>query len=164
MTIRHDFQPIYYLLRAVGLWPFTITSNSHNKLLKEVHVHLFDCLWFFLSICVYLAATYNTYKDLEYVDPKEFYYFSYFIYNASETPTLVFGAIAIILNMLMRNRLVNILNSYIIFDREVSLFLFSRKTMDCVLLQTLIIQNDSNYCLMILSILKKIDIEIRSFI
>lgn len=52
---QNSFQPIYYITRVVGRWPFTIVYNSNGSI-KEACVGLFDRIWFLISICVYLTA------------------------------------------------------------------------------------------------------------
>lgn len=117
--LLHGFQPILHCLGGVGQWPFTIIYDSSGSI-KEARVYLVNILWFFLSISLYLLSTFYTYEDLQHVDTKEELYFSRLITNTSETPTLLFATAGIILNMIIRKRLINILNSFISFDREVS--------------------------------------------
>lgn len=114
-----SFQPIQYFSRCIGLWPFTVAYDS-NGLIKEARVHLFDKLWFLISICLYLTALFHTYKNsLKSQDLKAKFFFSTLIFKIYQIPPLFFGTIGIVLDMYNRNRLVDILNKIAIFDREV---------------------------------------------
>lgn len=120
---EHSFKPVYYFSRCIGLWPFTITYNINGSI-KEARVHLLNSLWFLISICLYLSALFFCYVDLMYsLDSGRSYYFSDFLFLISQIPPLLFGSFAVVLNMVNRNRIVNILKNFMIFDTEVRLFL-----------------------------------------
>lgn len=114
----HSFQPIYYFSRCIGLWPFTIIYKANGSI--DGRVFLFDSLWFLISICLYLAALYYTYQDIENLLQKGFY-LTRAIFQISQIPIFLFGAVGIVLDMLNRNRFIAILKNFSDFDTEVSL-------------------------------------------
>lgn len=122
---QHGFQSIYYFSRCVGLWPFTITYNSNGSI-KEARICLFDWLWFWISNCLNLAALFCSYERQSYEQSSYEDYFWYLIYNSSEMPTLLYLTASITLDMFNRNKLVNILKKFIIFDRKVGLIYFKK--------------------------------------
>lgn len=123
---EHSFKPVYYFSRCIGLWPFTIAYNSNGSI-KEARVHLLDSLWFLISICLYLTALFFYYEDLmQSFNLKKSYYFSDLLFLISQIPPLLFGSVAIVLNMFNRNRLINVLKDFITFDTEVMLFLLNK--------------------------------------
>lgn len=120
--LQHGFQSIYYCSRCAGLWPFTIAYHS-NGTIKEARVHLFDIVWFFISICLYLIGAIITYEYYMYTDhPTEDLYRSDLLFFVLVVPPYFFGAFGIVLDMLKRKSLVNILEKFINFDRGVSFF------------------------------------------
>lgn len=120
-NLRHGFQPIYYFSRSIGLWPFTITYNSNGSV-KEARVHLFDSFWFLISISLYLTAIFYINKRIEAKDESTYL----FVNSISNILLHSVGAIGIVLDMYNRKSLVNILEKFSIFDREVGL-IFSQK-------------------------------------
>lgn len=128
-NVQHGFKSTYYFSRCFGLWPFTIAYNSNGSIIIEACLYQFDCLWFLISICVYLIALYYTYDHIktEQLKSSENYFFSHLIYNLIQIPPLLLGVIGIVLDMFNRKRLVNIFEKSIIFDREVYDFVFRRK-------------------------------------
>lgn len=124
-SVQYGFRPIYFYSRCAGLWPFTITYHSNGSI-KNAQIRIFDCLWFLISICLYLTALISSYdymKDSEASKEKNF--FTNLMFYINQIPPLLFGPVCIVLDMLNRNRLINILNKFTIFDKEVSEFLFS---------------------------------------
>lgn len=117
---QHGLQMIYNYSRCVGMWPFTITYDS-KRAIKEAHIDPFDWLWFLVSISLYLAALFYSYKNAWGKLPSNAdFFFWHLIHAISEVPTFFFGAVGIVLDMLNRNILVNILKSIIAFDSGVS--------------------------------------------
>lgn len=117
-NVQHAFQPIYYFSRCAGLWPFTIEYDASGSI-KRAPVHSFDCLWFLISICVYLTALFYAYQDLRNQVESGSHIFYTLVFNINNMPPLLFGAVSIVLDMLQRNKLINILNKFAIFDKDV---------------------------------------------
>lgn len=118
---QHGFQPIYYFSRLIGLWPFTMIYIS-NGLIKETRINLFDSVWFLISISFYLTALFYACRKFDSDSSKIFDIWS-LVYCIGQILALLFGAVGIALDMFNRNKLINILNKFIIFDNEVSVFL-----------------------------------------
>lgn len=115
---QHSFQPIYYFSRVIGLWPFSITYNSNGTITARVRP--LDSLWFIVSICLYLAALFYACKNIKNTQTENVSYFlSVLISSMSQIPPLLFGPASIVLDMFNRDRLANIFNKCIVFDKEV---------------------------------------------
>lgn len=117
---QHSFQPIYYFSRSIGLWPFSIIYHLNGSI--SARIRPLDGLWFFISICLYLIAFFFAclnVKDAQIVNAE--YYLSDLISFISQIPTLLLAPVIIALDMYNRNRLINILDSCTIFDKEVGL-------------------------------------------
>lgn len=116
---QHGFHMIYYYSRCVGLWPFSIAYNS-NHLIQEAHIDLFDWLWLLISMFVYSATLFCSYKNaLTAFSSNEDYFFWHLIHAVSEVPSILFAAVGIVMDLFNRNILVNILRKFIIFDKRV---------------------------------------------
>lgn len=115
--LQHGFHPIYYFSRCVGLWPFTITYNS-NGTIKAARIRLFDMLWFLFSIGFYLTALYCNcaYLKTNMQSDNTFHLINF----TTQMAFILFGIVGVVLDMFNRKRLVNILDSFAIFDRKVS--------------------------------------------
>lgn len=118
--LQHGFQPVYYFSRCVGLWPFSITYHSNGSI-KAARVRLFDVLWFFISICVYLATLSYYFERMKAQERAQKHYLSDLIYYTSQITFLSFTAVGIVLDMFNRKRLVDILDKFANFDSSVSI-------------------------------------------
>lgn len=130
-NVQHGFQPVYYFTRCIGLWPFTNTYNSNGSI-KGTRVRLFDWLWFLISICLYLTALFCSYKNVTNASTPRDYFLAYWMYNVAQISSFLFGAVSIILDMFNRNKLVNILRMFTVFDKEVRPFLKNLSTVQIV--------------------------------
>lgn len=117
--IAHGFESIYYFSRAVGLWPFTIVYNSKG-LIEKTRVRVIDGAWFVVSICLYLTAIFYTYRDVKRASYSNVDSIAFFLHYLTQMMILLFGAIfGSVLNLINRNKLMNILEKFITFDSEV---------------------------------------------
>lgn len=116
LKAQNDFQPIYYFLRCSGLWPFSIAYNSDGSI-QAARVYLFDSLWFFVSICLYLVAAFY-YFDRMMTDGSSVFV-SNQMYFIIQMIFLSLTVVGIILDMYNRKKLINILDKFITFDSEV---------------------------------------------
>lgn len=121
LTFKDGFHPNYQYARAVGLWPFQIIHNTIESN-EKTRVRLIDILWFFVSIAVYLTATYYSIDDIKYTEDGSAKSYVVIIYYIFQITALVSGAFSIILDMLNRNLLLKILEKFTTFDHEVGLF------------------------------------------
>lgn len=115
-SFEYAFQPIYYFSRIAGLWPFTIVLSSNGSVEKS-RVRLFDVLWFFISIFVYLTALFYAYKDIK--DLKSADSITFTLFFMFKIISLLFGLCGVVLDMFNRNKLINILKKFAAFDDEV---------------------------------------------
>lgn len=116
---QHGFQLVYYYSRCLGQWPFTIAYNA-NESIEKAHVNVFDWLWLFTAICLYVASAFCVYNyNFNYATSDADDFYVHFIITLSEVPSISLRAVGIVLNMLNRNRLVDILKNFVIFDRKV---------------------------------------------
>lgn len=119
---QHAFQLLYYSSHLFGLWPFTITFHSNGSI-EGVRVRLYDCFRFFTVICLHLTPLHNVYVEAKSINVRyKGGFFRYFIYFLNYIPTIAFGIVSIVINMLNRKRLVNVLMNFNKFDTEVRLF------------------------------------------
>lgn len=120
--IQHSFQTVYYLMRFVGLWPFTHTYHSDGSI-KGAHVRLCDSFRFLIAISIHLTPLYSMFVDMDYTQNRDTVkYFSKLVHRITFLPSIVLGLVGIVLNLIFRNNLTNILKSFHIFDTEVWLF------------------------------------------
>lgn len=122
LNFEHCIRPIYYISRACGLLPFSITRNS-NREIQTPRINVFDFLFFTLSIIWYLFLTYNSFHGIQYWPSL----------NRSQVLTvsnysllilgLIFGVLTITMDMFNRTRLVAILKKFITFDQNVIFYL-----------------------------------------
>lgn len=120
LNFAHGIWPIYYFSRAVGLWPFSIISNS-NGMNLETRFSVYDALWFLISICIFVGAIVLSVQQLYvYLPLQKYGTLSIFGYFAFEIMCLTFGLIAIVFDLFNRNKLIEILQKFSHFDNQVS--------------------------------------------
>lgn len=119
--VQHCFQPIYYVSRCAGLWPFTIIYHSNGSI-EELRVRLIDIFWSSIMICSCLAGLFYAYNDTRNVQ-----FGASIMYFIVHVPPLLFGPVSIILDMFNRKKLVNILDKFITFDSEVGVLKFNKR-------------------------------------
>lgn len=123
IDFAYSFRPIYYVSRAYGLMPFTITYNSRGQIYGP-EVRLFDILWFIIAIFANLSYMFMTSKDTLYLqDPKEKSNIliggDYFL----EVFSIMYIITLIGTNMCIRSKFVGIIRKISTFDEEVSQFI-----------------------------------------
>lgn len=112
-----SFLPIYFFLRVIGFMPFSIGCEANGEV-RKAQVSLLDGLWFVISICLYLGiAIYCSQNGGLPLDASYVLVMGDFLLLIVG---FVYGAVAIAMDMFNRNRLVNIVNKFIIFDKEVN--------------------------------------------
>lgn len=112
------FQPIYYFLRSFGLMPFSIKRNASETIL-DATVNKFDGAWFVTSILIYLIATVDSVKYVNFqrkVDTK----FDMLVILNNSRLTMLFCVLIIGMDMCNRVKLVHVVKQIILFDRQVS--------------------------------------------
>lgn len=115
----YGFSPVYYISRVFGLMPFSIICD-HRRGIYKPQVKLLDGVWFLLSIFMYISMAIATYVNLSL--PRDTNTAS-FILSLGDSMLLIVGliysALIIVFDMLNRQRLTEILNKFITFDKEV---------------------------------------------
>lgn len=121
-----SMMPAYFFSRAFGLLPFSIVRDSRGEA-QAARVYLLDFLWFFISMLIYFLLTIYVYFDVESLGPSQTISESY-ILIVGEPALIIFGmiygAMVIVMDMLNRNRLVDVLKKFTDFDKEVNCSIF----------------------------------------
>ena len=121
LNFEHGFRPAYYFSRFVGLWPFSIVHHS-NGTIQRAWVGFFDGLWFIISICLKLALAFRACERLKTVREKPANRIRFIEDNTYDMSCFLVGVIATVLDMINRNKLVDILRKFNAFDNEVRFF------------------------------------------
>lgn len=122
LNFEYGFRPVYNFSRLVGLWPFSIIHHSNGSILRA-SVSYFDGLRFISIVCLYLTLAYFSYEKLTAIQEKNEVYISHAVSYLFQISCFLYGICAIVLDTINRNKLVNILQKFIEFDKEVG-FLF----------------------------------------
>ena len=117
-NFEHGFRPAYYFSRFAGLWPFSIIHHSNRPILRA-RIGFFDGLWFILSICLKLTLAFYAYEILKTGREKHTNRIIFIVDNMCDISCCLFGVIATVLDMINRNKLVDILQKFNAFDDEV---------------------------------------------
>lgn len=121
IDFAHSISPLYYFSRAIGFLPYSIVFNSNNEIIK-CRVSVLDLLWFVISIVFYLCFAIFYYAASEYLKIGREVSILYVGDTILIVFGLIYGAIVIIIDMINRNRIVDILKRIYIFDKEVNRF------------------------------------------
>lgn len=115
----YNLQPIASYSRIFGLIPFSVI-RSPNGGAYEARVKPFDILWFIISICSYVFLGFVYIHSIDV--PKSRYESYILLFGDSILISLgiFFGAVIIIMDMINRFRIVDILNNFVAFDKNVS--------------------------------------------
>lgn len=114
-----SFRPIYFLSRAFGLMPFSITYDSNGEI-QEPRISRLDVLGFVIGICVQLILTYLHIRNVKASkDPNTAQYFLILCDYVLWVAIMIYGILLRGLDMYNRFKLVNILKDFTMFDKEV---------------------------------------------
>lgn len=122
INFSYGIRPMYYFSRTVGLWPFSIISNS-NGMIRRAQIGVCDIMWFLISICLFIWAIF-IFFDQTYLRDKRFGSVTLVGFLVFQTMSLGFGMFAIILDLFNRNKLIGILQQFTKFDKQVSCYFF----------------------------------------
>lgn len=120
MNFGSVFRPLYYLSRIWGMAPFSITTNSNGEVQKP-KIHLFDGLWFLITICVYLFFTnyaWNAFQTSRGNLDKE----TWILILSARLLAIfafVYGILMVIINVCNRFKLITMVKMFNRFDKEV---------------------------------------------
>lgn len=53
LNFMDSFRPVYYISRVFGLKPFSIIYDTNGDV-QQSKITKFDCLWFMISMCIYV--------------------------------------------------------------------------------------------------------------
>lgn len=117
LTFYHSIQPVYIISRIFGLLPFTVLYNS-NGYMHKAKVRLLDLIWFVFMIIVNFGLTYKMVTKVQRMIDGD----TSILFASGRLIILlnfVKVAVASILDMLNRNRLVKMLKDFLKFDKSV---------------------------------------------
>lgn len=117
------FRPIYYFLRVFGFMPFTIVYDSKGAVQKH-SITVFDVVWLLISLFVYLYAIHSTIIWYDSENSPDMSAFLLWVGKIFYILEIVFCIIGILMDLCNRYKLINILQSFEMFDEEVSLDFF----------------------------------------
>lgn len=115
-------RPIYYFSRILGLLSFSIIRDMNGEI-QNIRVHLFDLLWFMVSICVFLILIIMACISVDLPQKTNSTRLLIFGQRVHSILVLINAAIMIIMDMCNRFRILNIVQKFTTFDKEVSTFL-----------------------------------------
>lgn len=115
-----SFLPIYYFLRSFGLMPFSIRRNANRNIL-DPRVDKFDAGWFVMTILIYSLATFVSFEYVKFKPETNTQLNMLVIWtNLHLTLGMVFCVVIIAMDMYNRVKLVNLIKTFTIFDKQVS--------------------------------------------
>lgn len=130
-NFEHGFRPLYYFSRLAGLWPFTIIHHSNETNLRA-RFDYFDGLWFVLTVCLYLALAFISYENLTSIQNQNEVFIARFVLYAFRITCFMFGVLGIVLDTINRNKLINILQKFIVFDKTVGFMVYLQVSLSFV--------------------------------
>lgn len=120
LNFSQVFRPIYYLARICGLMPFSIRQSALQNVYLKPRVSKMDGLWFVIFMCFYLTMV-MFYGKISLPHQSTGQLNAIALGNHFlRLLIVIFGIFALTMDMLNRYKLVNILNSFTIFDRQAS--------------------------------------------
>lgn len=121
-NFEYVFRPAYYYSRFAGLWTFSITHDS-NGIIQSARLGFFDILWPIIVICLNLTLAFFANKS--FVTKREKFPNStrFIAENIFHISCFLFVIIGIVLNIVHRNRLMNVLRKLNTFDNDVRHYL-----------------------------------------
>lgn len=118
LNFEYVFRPAYYYSRFAGIWTFSITHDSNGSI-QRARVGFFDILWPIFVICSNSVLAFSAYQSFMAEREKYANTTRYIAENIFQMSCFLFVAIGIVLNVINRNRLVDILRRLNTFDNEV---------------------------------------------
>lgn len=119
LSFHYSFRPLYFFSRFVGLMPFSVTQSLNGNGLSA-RVTVYDLIWFILSIVISISLGVIDTTNIRLPQNSN----ESLTINVGDHLLLIFGlsvgTLSVALDMFNRKRLVNIVESFETFDREVS--------------------------------------------
>lgn len=117
LNINYCVEPGYLMCRIFGLLPFSIKYNVNGSI-KAAKVNILDAFWFIGAIGLNLFFSYREVTNTVFLDIDSSVL--YLIFRTVSFVNYILIAFSIVMDMLNRNRIINILNDLISFDNIVS--------------------------------------------
>lgn len=121
LNFDHIFRPVYYFSRFAGLWPFSIIRNP-NGIIHKARCGPYDILWLILVLCFNLALSLDAYEQLRTAQKEHEAHIRIVVESIFEISSFLFITIGIVLDVINKNRLVDISKKFTTFDYEVRYF------------------------------------------
>lgn len=121
---EYGFRPVYYFLRFTGLWPFSIIHHSNGKI-QRARIGSTDILWLILITCLNLILAFFAIEILMSEQGIQEKRNQFILFSIFKMCSVLFEIFAIVLDIINRNKLVDILRKFNTFDNEVSIFFFT---------------------------------------
>lgn len=120
----YSFRPIYYFSRFFGLMPFSIIYDSSGEVQRPI-ITIFDGLWFVISMCSYSFAVFLSIRLKIMKQPSPT--FVTILGNTFIMMTILYGVLAVAIDMCNRYKFIEIVKKFTGFDKEVG-FLFKKNS------------------------------------
>lgn len=121
-NFEHSFRPLYCFSRFAGLWPFSIIRDA-NGIIQSTSIGLFDVFWSLFIIFLNFAVSLNVYKKLKAQHENNAIDIQYVVFAIFEISSFLFTIIRISLDLINRDKLVNVLKRFNTFDKKVGFLL-----------------------------------------
>lgn len=109
--------PIYVLARMVGFWPFRLQFYQKPSKLINVHVNIFDGVWFACAIFMYASFAWFTIASVQ--DDIPFSLLERLISQMTQAASNSISILSIIMDMVNRKRIRDIIVRFNQFDVEI---------------------------------------------
>lgn len=121
LNFNYAFRPIYYFSRFAGLWPFSIIRDSNGKI-RGLRIGFFDILRSLLLTCLNLALAFGAYEEIRVREETHAESIRAVVFMIFQMSCFLFITIGVVLDLINRNKILNILMKFNTFDREVRHF------------------------------------------
>lgn len=115
-NFEFSFQPIYYFSRSFGLMPFTVVYDSNGEAQRS-KVRILDGFMFSVAICLCLTMAYYTCQGTNFLNLP---YIFVLVGQNIQTMNMISGALVIGMDMCNRFKIIDILNRFTTFDKQVT--------------------------------------------
>lgn len=118
-NFAYVFRPVHYTSRIVGLLPFSFVYESNGEI-KDSKIRIFDWFWFIMCISVYTLIIYSGLAHINLSKgPLDNTFIVYLGSDLNVITCFCSTVINIVYQMCNRSKLVEILKSFTMFDKEV---------------------------------------------
>lgn len=124
MSFGSVYRSHYYLSRVWGLASFSIATDS-NEEIKIAKIRLYDVVWFLATISIYSLFTFdelNQFEDFRRKSNQKGFNGAWILIACARLVNILgfsYGILVVVMNICNRFNLMNLVNMYIRFDKEV---------------------------------------------